>query len=194
MIKLAMVRHGQTNFNLQRLVQGRIDNPLNKNGIEQAHLLADHLKEENKSFDAILSSPLTRALETAWIVAQTLNQREPIEIVQHFVERDFHDLDGKDVEYAWPLIRQKDYAHPGYETDVKLIERVVKAAFKLLEKHDGKELLCVAHSHVLKALLVYCNPNKFTFTNYKLTNGDVIYFEIDKNSIKFIEHIKHPKG
>lgn len=194
MIKLAMVRHGQTNYNLNRLVQGRIDNPLNENGRQQAYILAEHLKEANQTFDVILSSPLSRALQTASILRQKLNEKQPIEIVQHFVERNFNALDGMSVDEVMPLVRTKGYTHPGYENDEMLVQRVVSAAFDLLKKHDGQTLLCVAHSHVLKALLVYSQPKKFSFANYFLTNGDIIYFEIYPNNIKFIKHTRHPQG
>lgn len=194
MIKIVMVRHGQTDYNLNRLVQGRIDNPLNENGRKQAYLLAEHLKQAHKTFDAILSSPLSRALQTASILRQSLGYQEPIDIIQHFVERDFNQLDGISVDEAMPLVRTKNYAHPGYETDEMMIQRISKAAFNLLNKYDGQSLLCVAHSHVIKSLLIYSNPQKFTFSNYFLTNGDMMYFEIHPKEIKFIKHVKHPEG
>ncbi len=194
MIKLAMVRHGQTNYNLQGLVQGRINNPLNANGRQQAHELATHLKAENKDFDAILASPLSRALETAYIVKNELNIGGPIEIVQHFVERDFSFLDGQSVDISRALIREGKPISNGFENNEALINRIVRAAYELLKHHDGQELLCVAHSHVLKSLLVYADPKQFNFADYYLSNGDIIFFEIDEKSIRFIEHIHHPNG
>lgn len=194
MIKLAMVRHGQTNDNFKRLVQGRIDNPLNAHGKKQALILAKNLIKENKTFDAILSSPLSRALETAYIVSKQLNYQEPIEIVQHFVERNFFHLDGMSVDDAMPLVRTKGYKYPGFEDDEKIIKRVINATYNLLKLHDGKSLLCVAHSHVLKSLLVYSDPKKFSFADYSLTNGDIIYFEVYEDKIIFKEHISHPEG
>ncbi len=194
MIKLAMVRHGQTNYNLQGLVQGRINNPLNENGRQQAYELAQHLKAQNKDFDAILASPLSRALETAYIVKNELNIAGPIEIVQHFVERDFAFLDGQSVDVSRALIREGKRIGNGFENNEELINRIVSAAFKLLKFHDGQELLCVAHSHVLKSLLVFADPNQFDFADYYLTNGDIIYLEIEPGKIRFIDHIHHPNG
>jgi broad specificity phosphatase PhoE len=194
MIKLAMVRHGQTNDNFNRFVQGRKNNPLNEMGKKQAYILGQTLLEENKSFDFILSSPLSRALETAWIVSHNIGYDKPIEIVQHLVERDFFHLEGKPVDEAMPLVRKKGFRYPGYEDDEKIINRVVKSIYSLLNTHDNQTLLCVAHSHVIKSLLVYCDPKTFSFSNYLLSNGDVVYFEIYKDKILFKDHLRHSQG
>ncbi|MFQ6739237.1 MAG: histidine phosphatase family protein, partial [Alphaproteobacteria bacterium] len=60
-------RHGQTDYNAEKRVMGQLDIQLNKIGINQANELAD--KMSNKSIQAIYSSPLSRALETAKIVS-----------------------------------------------------------------------------------------------------------------------------
>ncbi len=194
MIKLAMVRHGQTDYNYTGLVQGRINNPLNENGRNQALKLGEIILSENKIYDEILSSPLSRALETAYIISKTLNKDKPIEIIQHFVERDFGALDGQDVKIARAHVRNATSKIPGFEEDDVLVGRIAHAAYNLLHTHDGKSLLCVAHSHVLKALLVYSDPKQFNFADYYLTNGDVINLEIYPDKIKFISHIHHPNG
>lgn len=187
---LTMVRHGQTHYNNQRLVQGRIDNPLNETGKKQARIVAKLL--QNKTFDVIASSPLSRALETAYIIAKKLKYKQPIEILPNFVERDFHHLDGQSVDDAMPLVRTKGYRHEGYEHDEILIHRVTKQAYALALRYPSEHVLCVAHSHVIKSLLVKTDPKKFSFADYFLGNGDIITFEIDNQSIKFISHEKNP--
>ena len=74
---IAMVRHGQTYFNEKGLVQGRVDNPLNDIGKEQAKILGKQLKEKGETFDMIASSPLSRSLETAYILSKELNISQP---------------------------------------------------------------------------------------------------------------------
>ena len=61
-----IVRHGQTEYNVVGRYCGRIDVPLNENGINQAYELRDILK--NIKFDYVFSSPLKRALKTAEII------------------------------------------------------------------------------------------------------------------------------
>ena len=65
-MKLIIVRHGQTNFNLERKLQGVTDNELNDNGKNQAEQTKEKL--ENETFDLILCSPLIRARQTADII------------------------------------------------------------------------------------------------------------------------------
>ena len=187
---LAMVRHGQTHFNQIGIIQGRIDNPLNDHGKSQAKVLGSYLKTNDITFDALCSSPLSRALETAFIIRNELLMHKNIHIVQQFVERDFNLLDGKPVELGMPLVRQKGYSHPGYEDDEKLVKRVVYQALKLEDIYPNQKVLCVAHSHVIKALMTYADPNQYQISNYMLDNGDMIYFEIKEQKIKVLKHEK----
>lgn len=187
---LTMIRHGQTNFNSQRLVQGRINNPLNETGKKQARAVAKVLK--NQHFDAIVSSPLSRALETAYIISKKLKFKQPIEVIPKFVERDFHHLDGISVDQAMPLVRTKGYRYPGYEHDEILIDRITAQTFKLAQRYPNSHILCVAHSHVIKALLVKADPIQFSFADYFLSNGDIITFEINPYQVTFISHERHP--
>ena len=187
---LAMVRHGQTHYNLKGIIQGRIDNPLNDFGKNQAKEVGTFLMNQNFKFDAILSSPLSRALETAFIIKNELKMHHFIHVIQRFVERDFNLLDGKAVEIGMPLVRQKGYTHPGYEYDEKLIKRVVKSTLELESSYEDMRVLCVAHSHVIKALMTYADPNQYQISNYMLDNGDIIYFEIKNQEVKVLKHEK----
>ena len=75
-----LVRHGQTDWNLEGRYQGRIDIKLNSKGIEQAKEIKEKLKEIK--FDKVFSSPLKRALETAQIITDN-----DIEIDERLIER-----------------------------------------------------------------------------------------------------------
>ncbi len=185
---IALVRHGQTEYNAKKLIQGRIDNPLNKTGKKQANDLALQLLEKNVMFDRIISSPLSRALETAFIISRKLNIDYPIYVVPHLLERDFNELDGVSVDIGTSLLRNKNYDHPGYETDKKLISRVVNAVLVLSNDFSNQTVLAVAHSHVIKALLVYTDPVKYSFTDYMVNNGDIVYFEVINHQITFLSH------
>lgn len=67
------IRHGRTQYNIDKLIQGRLDNPLTKQGENDAKIVADLIKEHNLEFDIIISSPLSRALSTANIVRNEIN-------------------------------------------------------------------------------------------------------------------------
>ena len=68
---IILVRHGQTEYNVQERLQGQIDIPLNDNGIQQANALAEYLKDTK--IDVVVTSPLQRANVTGLTVAKYHN-------------------------------------------------------------------------------------------------------------------------
>lgn len=68
-MKIYFARHGQTDWNIQRKVQGTTDIPLNENGIRQAQELCKNLEDRKISFEKIYTSYQTRAVKTAQIVS-----------------------------------------------------------------------------------------------------------------------------
>ncbi len=70
---LTFLRHGQSEGNVRRLFQGQNDYPLTALGRAQAQALAERWQTEERAFDHVIASPLSRAYETAKIVAQALN-------------------------------------------------------------------------------------------------------------------------
>lgn len=185
-MKLAIVRHGQTYYNATGLVQGRSDIPLNDLGIEQARTIGRTLASSHAHFDIIMSSTLTRAYETASEIAKALNYTQEIMTDARFIERDFHHLDGTSVETAMPLVRSKGYAFESYETDEQLIKRISSAALDLEKKYPDQSILLVAHSHVIKALLIYAEPHTYTFADL-IKHVDIIYFEIHNQKVTVIK-------
>ncbi len=183
---LAMVRHGQTAYNADGLVQGRVNIPLNDTGKAQAKLLGETLSVKNESFDLIAASPLSRALETAYIISKELKMTNPIYVDHQFVERDFYHLDGTPVETAMPLVRIENYKFEGYEHDQMMIKRISKAVMNLRKIHGDKKILLVAHSHVIKALLRFIDPSQYTFADL-IRHVDIIYFEVTDKTITVLK-------
>ena len=89
---LTVIRHGETNFNKEQRISGQSDETLNEQGKKQALEFAHYLKEQKSAYDLIISSPLTRAKETAEIIAQELNLQ--VEYDDLLKERNFGELDG----------------------------------------------------------------------------------------------------
>lgn len=90
-MKLYLVRHGQTDWNIEGRKQGQVDIPLNATGVHQAELLRDQIK--NQTFDLCFSSPLTRAYETAKII--TAGKNLEIRLDDRLKERSFGEFEGK---------------------------------------------------------------------------------------------------
>lgn len=158
MTTLALVRHGQTDWNLQGRYQGQIDEPLNAAGLEQAAALADHL--DGSCFDAIYASGLQRARCTAEIVAGRL--RLAVHIDPRLREVNLGEWEGLTVpeiktRYAevWEA-RQADPEHvrpPGGETVVEVGRRMCQAADDIARDWPGGRVLVVSHGVALASLL-----------------------------------------
>ncbi len=175
---ITMVRHGQTDANFNRIIQGRIDNPLNEIGRTQAHTVGKHLNSLEHHYDFIISSQLSRALETAFIIEQYVESNQPIIISHHLVEREFGYLEEKPFEEAIFFIKTNPQNNFGYENDEKIIKRVKKAISDLYNRYKDKNLLIVAHSHVIKSMLVIVDPNKYSFSEHRLQNTEFYHFEV----------------
>ena len=89
--ELYLVRHGETDWNRQRRIQGLTDIPLNDAGREQARETGSVLGR--RPFDGIFSSPLGRALETARIIAGEVGLPEP-GVIDALAERNYGEAEG----------------------------------------------------------------------------------------------------
>ena len=85
-----IVRHGQTEKNRVRILQGRSDIPLNEEGKNQAGCVRDWFQSQGITFDMIYSSPLQRAIETANIITDNC----PVRIDQRLIEMDYGPYEG----------------------------------------------------------------------------------------------------
>lgn len=161
---ICFVRHGRTNANDQMIIQGRIDNPLNENGINDAHNVAILIKNNNLKFDVAVTSPLSRAMNTAKIILNDLNQNLDIITNELFIEREFGDAEGKPInELNYNKILNDDFL--GMETKEEICSRSLKALNFLIENYKGKTILVVAHSHFIKSLFMqFLDTIKFNTT------------------------------
>lgn len=150
-----LVRHGETAANVTGTLQGQSDVLLNENGIKQARLAGARLRE--KHFDVILSSDLSRAAVTAKEIA---GGRE-IFYTPLLREWDLGDWVG----FTWEQIREKfprevelfssgamDSPVPGGESRRDFYERAEKVLQWLIREYTGKEILCVSHGGLLRAI------------------------------------------
>lgn len=95
-MKLYLVRHGQTDWNIKKQTQGVADIELNATGLAQAEALRDRIVAENLQFDYVYASPLRRAKKTAEIIT---GNRPDIIYDDRLVERNYGDLEGKIVDW-----------------------------------------------------------------------------------------------
>jgi alpha-ribazole phosphatase len=158
MMELWLVRHGQTDWNLQGRYQGHTDLPLNAQGLRQADDLAARLR--GAEFTAIYSSDLQRAYATAQAIAG--DRRQPVTVDPRLREANLGVWEGMvvaDIMHEYPdawAWRQRDPVHarpPGGESLLELAARVAAAVDDLAERHAGGPLLVVAHGLALATLV-----------------------------------------
>lgn len=155
---LSTVRHGLTELNRDKRVGGRVDVPLIEEGRKQAR--EARAAFEGIPFDVIVSSPLSRALETAGIV--TGAGFDEIEIDEDCVERSFGEMEGMrpgDVRNELPHVECTriggvDYSldPPGGETFEELHDRARKFLSRAVKKYAGKRVVLFAHENFLQQL------------------------------------------
>lgn len=142
-----LVRHGQTDWNNEKRMQGHMDIPMNDTGIQQMRYLADRIVEEKIRFDRLISSPLERARKSAEIIANRTGFKEEIVFDDDFIERSCGILEGE----VWtPEINLED---PKYkvETISDLCKRAQRALDKYTFSKDDK-IMIVAHGAILTAV------------------------------------------
>ncbi|WP_438854309.1 histidine phosphatase family protein [Agromyces sp. M3QZ16-3] len=145
---LALVRHGQTDWNLRGLMQGRTDIPLNDTGRAQAREASRSL--DAAEWDVVVSSTLGRARETAAILADGLGLPVVGEY-EDLVEQDFGDAEGTlvaQIDDRWP-----GREFPGKEPEHEVGPRGARALERIAADHAGARVLAVAHGTLIRHVL-----------------------------------------
>ncbi|MBR2891656.1 MAG: histidine phosphatase family protein [Bacilli bacterium] len=147
-----IVRHGQTDGNKLRVFQGRIDTPLNDTGREQILETCKKLAKMEVTFDILISSPLSRALESAQIIRSFYPSRKPIIIDDNVIERSFGMAEGIPLtDENYKKIMNNEFIDQ--ESEFEILKRAKHFIYNLLEKYPGKTIMVVTHSHFLKACM-----------------------------------------
>ncbi len=150
MTDLLLVRHGESTWNAAGRWQGRADAPLSELGRQQAKMAAATLG----TFDAIVSSPLERARDTALVIAEELGQG-PVLIEDRLIERDAGEWSGMtkpEIEEHWPGYLAQQRRPPSYEHDEPMLERLVDALADMNTEFGDATVLVVCHGGVIYCL------------------------------------------
>lgn len=182
MKKLYLLRHGQTEFNVKKLVQGRCDSPLTDLGRKQAGMAAAWLKGHDVVPDKVVSSPLGRAMDTASLVAnELLGPDAAVEPCEGIIERCYgtfeegpHDALPTDV---WDP--GEDLVPFGGEGSKALQERMVATLINLISTEDIETLLAVSHGSASRQFIKTAVPEDFELPA-KLPNCAIMIFDFDE--------------
>ena len=194
-MKIYIVRHGETALNAKHVMQGRLDEPLNKNGRDLAVLTGQAIK--GMHFDHCISSPLNRAMETAEIILRESENDIPIIADEHLLEMDFGDLEGKLIS---EMGEEADRFHmypfhfkgfPNGENIYEVCDRTQAFLKELISKDDGKTYLISTHGCAMRGMVNFLFedssdywrgrvPYNCSFTIIDAKNGEARISDVDK--------------
>lgn len=167
--QFGLLRHGQTDWNTNFLLQGVTDIPMNQTGLEQARLAAQAIRIND--WDVVLTSPLTRAKQTAEIIASHVGFNE---IIEHdlLIERSFGEAEGLSHE-QW----RAKYANldeiPGGESRSQLASRSQLLLDQICSQFKGKRVLAISHGALIRGLLSIASNNELPRDGERLGNASL---------------------
>lgn len=177
-MKIYLIRHGETDWNLQGKLQGREDIPLNQTGILQATACGKALKLIR--LQSIQTSPLLRAKETARIIA--VQQQCPIIVNPELIERDYGRLSG-----LTPQERQH-FEASGESAQMELwetlAERALAAVEKIADAFSEDTAAVVSHGAWINALLAVLSGHEIGSGKTRLKNACISRISKDKGHWK----------
>ncbi len=196
MTTLTLVRHGETDWNLNRLIQGSTDIPLNDTGRGQARATALRLRAELAG-DAplvVASSDLSRAHETARIIAAELGVAPP-QTYASLRERSYGEAEGVDVHEflqrwgdwhtaqvpgaeSWPSVRTRAVA--GLRDVIRDARRTVAPA--------APSLVIVSHGALIRELIRHATAGAFPREGERLANGSTHTFLVERDRLSLISY------
>ena len=178
-----LIRHGQTDWNIDKKIQGQTDIPLNENGKLQAKNISEDISK--LKIDRIISSDLSRAKETANIINENIGVK--IDFDKRLREVGYGDLEGTLVdtltEETWDIFNKTPEKLNG-ETRVEVYKRI-KSFFDELKREDGNTLV-VTHGGAIRMIRYYAdNRDEFNIEKYmnytrdmKVDNATVLELKI----------------
>ncbi len=187
-MKIYLVRHGQTDWNLQGRFQGREDIELNETGIMQAVNCGKAIK--GTVFQAVITSPLSRARKTAEIIAEQVGAKELI-IEDSIIERDFKKVSG-----MTPKEREIFYASG--EPDDKepwedLCNRMMDSIKKYGKKYDKENIIMVSHGASINSVLSVLSSGKTGTGKIILKNTCINILHYEEGQLKLGEYNLSPE-
>lgn len=200
--RLIFVRHGETAWNKGEIFRGSADVPLNKTGERQARALGEALKSDR--IDAIYSSPLSRAMDTARAVAEScgLTVVEAPELTD-ICYGEWEGVSNDEISEKFPYLVNRWKAapetmkFPGGEDLHTVRKRAVGFLREAVGAGQGKTIVLSSHRAVLKVLILFClKLGNEHFWNVRLENAAYSVFEHDGDDFILAAHNErcHLKG
>jgi probable phosphoglycerate mutase len=182
-VLIALVRHGETEWNRQRRVQGTTDIPLNDTGRLQAAQTGELLA--NEQWDAVYGTTLSRAAETAQIIARTLELPDP-PLVAALAERGHGVLEGLD-HAGRAAVEAQAATIEGLEPRSAVIARATAALAEIAAAHPGGSVVVVSHGGVIHSLMLHLSDWTLPGAGYAVANGSVHLVRFEAGALSLVE-------
>lgn len=167
-----LVRHGETAWNKESRIQGREDVPLDADGLAQAESCAKGFL--GKKISAVLSSPLSRALETAKLIGKAVGA--PVYVEPDLTERDFGSVSGRVVDIFNP---------EKYASDLEPLDDVAERMLSVLRRYAERlphDFAAVSHGGAINALLRAVSGGEIGSGKTRLINAGVSVLKFENGS------------
>lgn len=182
-MRFYLLRHGRTELNLERRLQGRMDIPLNDTGKEQAKEMAEVVREKGITFDRIYCSPLIRAIQTCELVTGV--SRKDFTIEDRLAEMSFGPIEGQkyaeltdDQKYFFTA-PEKYVPLEGGETYQELTERLMGLMNELKDTAPGKNILLTSHGTAIHSILAAIRDKDLEyFWDENVGNCDIYIIDV----------------
>ncbi len=187
-MEILFVRHGKTEWNNEKKMQGNVDIPLSNEGIEHAKVMAEKL--QNYKIDVAFCSPLNRAVETMEIINNSRENKIPIIIDEALTERDYGLYEGRN-KMAFNYDIMWDYSNQlNTEGFFRFAWPIIHFIFgKLLRAYKDKNVLIISHGGVSKIFEMILSKNSLypdELAKYLPNNSEIItYRNINENDFVF---------
>lgn len=187
-----LARHGQTQWNVIKKLQGRLDSPVTAQGLEQAKQLADKLVNHN--INQIISSPIGRAKTTAQVCQQRLDI--PLSYNDGLIERDFGDWQGELFEqlteqphFESIFYQVTEHAPPNGESGIACANRfkqtLITIARQLERESVPQSVLIITHGDLLRCLCEQLGQQSFVDAYSQYGNGALFVVDFDSQTQVF---------
>ncbi|MBQ6447400.1 MAG: alpha-ribazole phosphatase [Bacillus sp. (in: Bacteria)] len=188
-MKFYLIRHGQTEWNVDGKIQGSTDIELNTEGLIQAAQLSEKIQNLNYPFSKIYSSPQQRAVQTAEILSrETAIDYEVKDGLEEINLGEWEGLSWREVQDTYPQefdqwLKNRKYTKPPKgESYQEMIDRVLSALNKIL-RETNEDAVIVTHSAVIMCLQCYLTNTPFEeMTKFKTENSSIT--EIDAELLR----------
>lgn len=199
---VTLIRHGETEWNRIGKQQGQLNSPLSQRGMAQARAIAKSLEKEKSNYDALYSSDLGRAVQTAEAISEQLGleinldlrlRERNLGILQGLTIEEFREE--KNEEYKRFRSRDPDYIILDGESIRERHERAVSCLFDIADKHKGQKIIIVAHGGILDSIfrkvfnIELTAERKFSLLNSSINTFIVLKGEWSLTSWGNVSHL-----